>query len=705
MARKLGVRSIYDTHNNVALADDEHHGPEDLKEKLSKVREVVPSMSKDQIVMALRCYDYDVNATITAISENGLEETLREWSCAGNKVKMANKIRKRKKKTKKEPAPDFGENVEANAGGDCKNIALGKLDEDKEHLEEHAASTSPEDTFMSSYKHNGSDPEKYPAVSYGWGEDPLPEEPSQEDDDKPEDFGEFETKSSNRPMHNSGRSKSSPDIKRTDGHEANSLPSSTTTIPKKTCLEKSLKDLSRQTVALQRVQVLLEEQLTKAEKAVKAAFSEVHKVLNDRQVLVEEELEKVKNDARFVLEQRQKLAAELKERSDTAPSLSEQSLAELRDDIKHFVVERKYDEELSKTARFVYTKEKIEKEIKNFGQVVHVRDPYTSRRLSLSSIASSNFHDSGYHQSVTSSPVYKNSHDTMKEENRGRRFEGGGGYNRASDGRSPKVYPISSHGTTLASHLVALVQATTLVAAAVVVRMTRAMEGQTVAAAGVDMVVGAGPVITTKVAQVEAAALVRWAVTQPTQAATQLTRAVTQLARAATQLVRAATQLARAATQLTQAATQLTQAATQQTRAATQSRWANRLLNWAATRGIWATLLLMIVHGMTLITFRTLVFFFFVPGARLSYFPTLDAPIFFLILWQRGIVFRHQEVYTCAPTPSFLLPFVSSSSFFFPPLAGAWFSGLCQMTKRHNLSFFVVCALALWEPHQCAVRA
>lgn len=42
-------------------------------------------------------------------------------------------------------------------------------------------------------------------------------------------------------------------------------------------LEKSLKDLSRQTVALQRVQVLLEEQLTKAEKAIKVAFLEVQK--------------------------------------------------------------------------------------------------------------------------------------------------------------------------------------------------------------------------------------------------------------------------------------------------------------------------------------------------------------------------------------------------------------------------------------------
>ncbi|KAH6945810.1 hypothetical protein HPB50_010020 [Hyalomma asiaticum] len=40
MARKIGVRSIYDTHNNVALADGEQHGPEDLKEKASLVNNV-----------------------------------------------------------------------------------------------------------------------------------------------------------------------------------------------------------------------------------------------------------------------------------------------------------------------------------------------------------------------------------------------------------------------------------------------------------------------------------------------------------------------------------------------------------------------------------------------------------------------------------------------------------------------------------------
>ncbi|XP_065286980.1 spermatogenesis-associated serine-rich protein 2-like isoform X3 [Dermacentor albipictus] len=455
------VRSIYDTHNNVALADGEQHGPEDLKEKLSKVREVVPSMSKDQICMALRTYDYDVNATITAISENGPEEALREWNCAGSKVKLANKNRKRKKKPKKEPAAgSVGESQEANAGGDGKDVALGKLEEDKEKLEGQLTSASPADAPVSSYKQNGSELEKYPEVSYGWGDDPPPEEPSQEDDDKPEEFTEFENKNS-RPMHShsSGRSKSSPDIKCADSNEASSLPSSSSnsTLPKKTSiqdglgLEKSLKDLSRQTVALQRVQVLLEEQLTKAEKAIKVAFLEVQKALNDRQAQLEEEMEKVRTDARSMLQQRQKLAAELKSRSETASTLSEQSLTELRDDIKHFVVERKYDEELGKTARFVCTKEKIEKEIKDFGQVVHVRDPYTSRRLSMSSVASSSYHDSGYHPSATSSPVYRSqyySYDTMKEEEyRGRKFEGTGGYSRPSDGRSAKVYT-NSHRST-----------------------------------------------------------------------------------------------------------------------------------------------------------------------------------------------------------------------------------------------------------------
>lgn len=63
-------------------------------------------------------------------------------------------------------------------------------------------------------------------------------------------------------------------------------------------LEKSLKDLSRQTVALQRVQVLLEEELRKAERAIKTAFSEVQKMLCDRQAQLEQEMEKVKSDAR-----------------------------------------------------------------------------------------------------------------------------------------------------------------------------------------------------------------------------------------------------------------------------------------------------------------------------------------------------------------------------------------------------------------------
>lgn len=452
----FSARSIYDTHNNVALADGEQHGPDDLKEKLSKVREVVPSMSKDQICMALRTYDYDVNATITAISENGPEAALREWNCAGNKIKLANKTRKRKKKPKKELVPgSVEESQDVAAAGDSKDVDFGKLGEDKEQPEEKPACTSPQEAPVNSHNQNGSELVKPAEVSYGWGDEDPPEAFFQDDEIKREEVVPIETKSSKPTYsHNTGRSKSSPDVKCMDGNGASPAPSSST-LPKKTCLEKSLKDLSRQTVALQRVQVLLEEQLTKAEKAIKTAFLEVQKTLSERQAHLEEEMEKVKNDARAVLQRRQKLAAELKARSETAPTLSDQDLIELRDDIKHFVVERKYDEELGKTARFASSKEKIEKEIKDFGQVIHVRDPYTSRRLSLSSGASSSYHDSGYHPSATSSPSYKSqyySYDTTRDEEYGGRKYESSGYSRppesrGSDGRQVKVFSNSYRST------------------------------------------------------------------------------------------------------------------------------------------------------------------------------------------------------------------------------------------------------------------
>jgi hypothetical protein len=90
-----------------------------------------------------------------------------------------------------------------------------------------------------------------------------------------------------------------------------------------------------------------------------------------------------------MLEMRQNKAAELKRLCDRSEQLKEAEVTELRADIKHFVIERRHDEELGRTTRFLYDSDLLLQEINKFGQVVHVKSMYTTRRPSTSSVASS----------------------------------------------------------------------------------------------------------------------------------------------------------------------------------------------------------------------------------------------------------------------------------------------------------------------------
>ncbi|CAN7990937.1 unnamed protein product [Ixodes hexagonus] len=391
-------------------------------------------MSKDQICMALRTYDYDVNATITAISENGPEEALREWNCAGNKVKPPSRNRKRKKKKRDTTAGLVSEGPDVGAGDEArKDSDSGRPEEEEKTGELPPADSPPDGGDAFSCDKTVAPPGgawRYPPglPAATAGSEPIAYTVSGTPKCRKQSLVLFcVIRSKPNHSHNGSRSKSSRSKNGPDAKLADSSVTTTSTLPKKTCLEKSLKDLSRQTVALQRVQVLLEDELHKAERAIKAAFAEVQKLLNDRQAQLEAEMEKVKTDARAMLQRRQKLAAELKARSEMASTLPDYELMELRDDIKHFVVERKYDEELGKTVRFNFSKDRVEREIKELGQAVHVKDPYTCRRLSLSSGASSSYPDSSYQISAASSPVSRSQYytfETMREEDgSGRRQE------------------------------------------------------------------------------------------------------------------------------------------------------------------------------------------------------------------------------------------------------------------------------------------
>ncbi|XP_009074124.1 PREDICTED: SPATS2-like protein [Acanthisitta chloris] len=112
-----------------------------------------------------------------------------------------------------------------------------------------------------------------------------------------------------------------------------------------------------------------------------------------------------------ILTARQKKAEELKRLTDLASQMAEAQLSELRAEIKHFVSERKYDEELGRSARFSCDTEQLKTQIQQCGEISHPKNNYSSRTpcsLVLSSVTSHGTGKQNTHTRKSSSNV-KNS--------------------------------------------------------------------------------------------------------------------------------------------------------------------------------------------------------------------------------------------------------------------------------------------------------
>ncbi|KAM6174421.1 SPATS2-like protein isoform 1-T1 [Erethizon dorsatum] len=144
-------------------------------------------------------------------------------------------------------------------------------------------------------------------------------------------------------------------------------------------IEKSVKDLQRCTVSLTRYRVMIKEEVDSSVRKIKAAFAELHSCIIDKEVSLMAEMDKVKEEAMEILTARQKKAEELKRLTDLASQMAELQLAELRAEIKHFVSERKYDEELGKAARFSCDIEQLKAQIMLCGEITHPKNSYSSR--------------------------------------------------------------------------------------------------------------------------------------------------------------------------------------------------------------------------------------------------------------------------------------------------------------------------------------
>lgn len=389
MSRKQSQKDssgfIFDLQSNTVLAQGGTF--ENMKEKINAVRAIVPNKSNNEIILVLQHFDNCVDKTVQAFMEGSASEVLKEWIVTGKK-------KNKKKKSKPKPA------VEASNSGPDSNKLVSIQEEQP---------APPEKGGINGYHVNGAinDAESVDSLSEGLETLSIDarelEDPEFATSDTLDRAGsvlengvsDLEPKSlatpsvhNVQPSRNAARSLS----KATTGPQISNLgmeniPLSSTNKKLGSNIEKSVKDLQRCTVSLARYRVVVKEEMDASIKKMKQAFAELQSCLMDREVALLAEMDKVKAEAMDILLSRQKKAELLKKMTDVAVRMSDDQLVELRADIKHFVSERKYDEDLGRVARFTCDVETLKKNIDSFGQVSHPKNSYSTRSR-CSSVAS-----------------------------------------------------------------------------------------------------------------------------------------------------------------------------------------------------------------------------------------------------------------------------------------------------------------------------
>ncbi|XP_030052664.1 spermatogenesis-associated serine-rich protein 2 isoform X2 [Microcaecilia unicolor] len=387
---------VFDVQSNTVMAQG--GSSENMKEKINAVRAIIPNRSNNEIILVLQYFDNCVDKTVQAFMEGNACEVLKEWTVTGKKKNKKKKSKPKASTTAasspangSKEAPNEGEQsaTPSEKGGmngyingsvndtesvDSLSEGLDTLSIDARELEECESSTLEAPDVTASGLENGKlDLElKLPTSLLSQSSQPS-RSPSHE--------------------HKSAQKSRSGSIVGSQASSFLCLPEDST-VPSSNRklganIEKSVKDLQRCAVSLARYRVVVKEEMDASIKKMKQSFAELQSCLMDQEVALLAEMDKVKVEAMEILDSRQKKAEELKRMTDVAVRMSEEQLSELRADIKHFVSERKYDEDLGRAARFTGDVDTLKKGIESFGQVSHPKNSYSTRSRCNSTTSSS----------------------------------------------------------------------------------------------------------------------------------------------------------------------------------------------------------------------------------------------------------------------------------------------------------------------------
>ncbi|KAK5609050.1 hypothetical protein CRENBAI_016927 [Crenichthys baileyi] len=357
---------VFDTRSKMVMSQG--GTAERMKEKISAVRAVVPNKSNNEIVLVLQHFENCVDKAVQAFLEGSAAEILKEWNVTG------------KKKPKKKKKPKLQPEVSAEAA----QPEATSPEESKDEMNGFHANGSANDgesldslsEQLDSASLDAAELDSEPATS----ETPVAEAESNVSAPSPA------SQQGGRNHHQVSRGNKSRHRMGSNLHP--SLPSLATTSEEQGSsggkkmapnIDRSVKDLQRCTVSLTRYRMVVKEEMDSSIKRMKLTFSELQSCLMDREVTLLGEMDKVKAEAIMILDARQKRAEELRRLTEQSASMSEEQLTELRADIKHFVSERKYDEDLGKALRFTFDLEPLKTSISGFGSVYHPRTSYSDR--------------------------------------------------------------------------------------------------------------------------------------------------------------------------------------------------------------------------------------------------------------------------------------------------------------------------------------
>ncbi|KAJ8390480.1 hypothetical protein AAFF_G00102770 [Aldrovandia affinis] len=369
---------VFDTHSKMVMSQGGSY--ERMKEKINAVRAVVPNKSNNEIVLVLQHFENCVDRTVQAFVEGSAAEILKEWNVTGKK--------KPKKKKKPKPQPEIPAEPEQAEPDQAETTPTV---EDKDALNGfHANGSVLDGDSLDSLS------EQLDSASLDTAEldsEPATPELSDATSGVEVDAKPMVQSQASHPSHG-GRSHQGPRTNKSRPRPASSTHhavSGSSLFPddsqhgatgnKKIApnIDRSVKDLQRCTASLTRYRVVVKDEMDSSIKRMKQTFAELQSCLIDREVALLAEMDKVKAEAMAILDGRQKKAEELRRLTDQSASMSEDQLSELRADIKHFVSERKYDEDLGRAVKFTYELEPLKKSIMGFGQVYHPQTGYSSR--------------------------------------------------------------------------------------------------------------------------------------------------------------------------------------------------------------------------------------------------------------------------------------------------------------------------------------